>query len=341
MIFLLFENCKFPTLAALSTKTTSSNSCKPPKAARCPTAPVLITSTISRVAFNEAGEVMQETHYYPFGLRLKGGAWQQSGASRNKYLYNGKELEGEDLGLNWFDYGARRYDPQLGKWHSVDPVDEFWSPFAYVGNNPIIRIDPDGSMSGPGDSFMGSAFELNLQIALNAIQKFGEHALDAWTFKPVREPVVDAATANLPDRVYIGINVAKTYGVGQSHGLQANWLLKGPDRSLMPYMVYTPELNAGIDGGFSMDFGFGYFNGDDANIVAKSMLGYSESISGSAFGLGAGLNFDVRKPGLLNNNNRIWTNFEISVDGGGYSGTAGAGYSTPVFPSQFQNNEDN
>ena len=99
----------------------------------------------TRVAFNEAGEVMQETHYYPFGLRLKGGAWQQSGASRNKYLYNGKELEGEDLGLNWFDYGARRYDPQLGRWHSVDPVDEFHSPYVYVANNPIMLIDPDGS----------------------------------------------------------------------------------------------------------------------------------------------------------------------------------------------------
>jgi len=98
----------------------------------------------TRVAFNEAGEVMQETHYYPFGLRLKGGAWQQSGASRNKYLYNGKELEGEDLGLKWYHYGARFYDPQLGKWHAVDPVDELNTPYGYVGNNPIIYIDPDG-----------------------------------------------------------------------------------------------------------------------------------------------------------------------------------------------------
>jgi len=96
------------------------------------------------ITISEAVAVSQETHYYPFGLRLKGGAWQQSGASRNKYLYNGKELEGEDLGLNWFDYGARRYDPQLGKWHSVDPVDEFHSPYTYVGNNPANYTDPFG-----------------------------------------------------------------------------------------------------------------------------------------------------------------------------------------------------
>ena len=98
----------------------------------------------TRVAFNEAGEVMQETHYYPFGLRLKGGAWQQSGASRNKFLYNGKELEGEGLGLRWYHYGARFYDPQLGRWWAIDPVDEFHSPYTYVGNNPPNYIDPFG-----------------------------------------------------------------------------------------------------------------------------------------------------------------------------------------------------
>ena len=39
---------------------------------------------------------------------------------------------------------ARYYDPQLGKWQSVDPSDESFSPYVYVGNKPTIAVDPDG-----------------------------------------------------------------------------------------------------------------------------------------------------------------------------------------------------
>jgi RHS repeat-associated protein len=64
-----------------------------------------------------------------------------------KYKYNGKEWQ-DELGLNFYDYGARNYDPAIGRWMNIDALsEEFsdYSPFVYVFNNPVRHIDPDGN----------------------------------------------------------------------------------------------------------------------------------------------------------------------------------------------------
>jgi RHS repeat-associated protein len=92
-------------------------------------------------------EVLQEDHYYPFGMRL-GGLSYQSGLENN-HLFNGKELE-EELDLGWYDYGFRWYMADLGRFVSVDPLAEKymdWSSFIYTLDNPINFIDPDGRVA--------------------------------------------------------------------------------------------------------------------------------------------------------------------------------------------------
>jgi RHS repeat-associated protein len=84
---------------------------------------------------------VQGTDYYPFGLEIP-----VYGTSDNQTKYNSKELQTE-ADLDWYDYGARFYDPVLARWHSVDPLAEKsrrWSPYSYCMNNPIRFIDPDG-----------------------------------------------------------------------------------------------------------------------------------------------------------------------------------------------------
>ena len=89
--------------------------------------------------------VLDESHYYPFGLKMQG----LNSVKLNpdyKYSYNGKELQ-DELGLNMHDYGARNYDASLGRWMNIDPLSEKyydWSTYTYTLNNPIFFIDPDG-----------------------------------------------------------------------------------------------------------------------------------------------------------------------------------------------------
>lgn len=92
-----------------------------------------------------ATEIIQEEHYYPYGMRMLGMGSEPIGTTELR-TYNGKERQ-DDFGLGWMDYGARMYDPALGRWHSVDPAaGEFpgLSPYNYVVGNPILLVDPNG-----------------------------------------------------------------------------------------------------------------------------------------------------------------------------------------------------
>lgn len=91
-------------------------------------------------------QVAEYQHYYPFGMQIEALGYSSGFDLPNNYRYNGKELQ-TDYGLEWYDYGARFYDPQLGSWHVIDPAAELsrkWSPYSYAMNNPIKYIDPDG-----------------------------------------------------------------------------------------------------------------------------------------------------------------------------------------------------
>ncbi len=111
-------------------------------------------------------EIIEENNYYPFGLKHSNYNTNEKKYIKNEvlnklilafypkfqgdgsynYKYNGKELQ-DELGLNMYDYGARNYDPAIGRWMNIDPLAEQyrkWSLYTYCLNNPIYFVDPDG-----------------------------------------------------------------------------------------------------------------------------------------------------------------------------------------------------
>src|SRR5690606_28204201 len=110
-------------------------------------------------------EIMEENHYYPFGLKhavyadpkqmYKLDEEEESLArptyvyeTEYQYKYNGKEWQ-DELGLNVYDYGARMYMPDIGRWGATDNKAELYfatSPYVYALNQPTNAIDPDGNL---------------------------------------------------------------------------------------------------------------------------------------------------------------------------------------------------
>ncbi len=94
-----------------------------------------------RMVVSPSGTVLQQSSYYPFGMAY------QKGGNDNKYLYNRKELQEDQIGgeaLDWYYYGARFYDSSIGRWGSIDLLAEKTpsiNQYQFCYNNPIRYID--------------------------------------------------------------------------------------------------------------------------------------------------------------------------------------------------------
>ena len=108
------------------------------------------------------GPLVEQKDYYAFGMQNPSLSTQaiKNQYKNNRYTYTGKELQSQEFldssGLNEYDFGARFYDPQIGRWNTEDPLSEKnrrWSSYAFTDDNSIRFIDPDGMEADTYESY--------------------------------------------------------------------------------------------------------------------------------------------------------------------------------------------
>ncbi len=157
-----------------------------------------------------AGNIIEEDHYYSFGLKIAAISSRKLGDAgegklSNPYLYNDKEMLDEDAGLNWYDYGFRNYDPQIGRFMQLDPLTDDYpelTPYQYASDDPITNIDIDG-LEGDGsvgglssDFFQGSKSIMQAEVVVTT------------TFKAIKPAETTAQLARIAKLSLIAIKVA-------------------------------------------------------------------------------------------------------------------------------------
>jgi len=187
---------------------------------------------------------------------MRFGNTSASSSNNNKYLYNGKEIQEE---LDWYDYGARFYDPALGKFTTVDPMAHLrvsLTPYNFCSLNPINRIDPNGALDGwVEDKETG---ELTWDESVNSQEDFDKSNYDkdklSYAGQELQRAYSLGSTAGSYTQYYgpDGNIAIYDYPMWVTQGEQHIGLTEGGNATIQA-MIDNHNSRIGIDYGFDID----------------------------------------------------------------------------------------
>src|SRR5690554_5811409 len=220
----------------------------------------------------------QINHYYPYDLRMRMGHGQ-----RYTQMYTTKELQtGEywdasvSTGLEMYDFEARFYDPQLGRWFVPDPAEQFSNPYLAMGNNPVMYKDPNGEwVHLVIGAVIGGTF--NLLTNLDNVENFWDGA---------KYFGVGAAAGALAAGVGAGVGAAIAGNAAAGGGFAAGFAGTATISSTGFVAGAATGAAAGVTNGLIQGTGNGLIGGDNIGDAFKSGLdqAWKQGVSGAVFG---------------------------------------------------------
>lgn len=198
------------------------------------------------------------TDYYAFGSPMPG---RNFNSPNYRYGFNGKEKDSEIKGEgNSLDFGARIYDPRLGRWLSVDPAFKSqpgWSPYKAFLDNPNFYTDPDGGQEYDVIRIVnekdGSSIEFKKWKSDDVVRKGIEVAYDA--FGNIVNKTVWADKLNVTT-IVIGSNgeLTGSYAV-EAGDNTASLSVFRESKTFAKWNVNADADNASLEGGGDSQFG--------------------------------------------------------------------------------------